>query len=91
MAFGWLINCLGDGRLKVTYKQGVVAGYSGYIGINTESRIAVVVLYNTFNWDDEIGHNLILRLSCGLATRQRGLSANSHLVTHPAAAANGVK
>jgi CubicO group peptidase (beta-lactamase class C family) len=67
VALGWLINYLGDDRLKITYKQGVVAGYSAYIGLNAESRIGVVVLYNTFSWDEEVGHNLILRLSRGLA------------------------
>ncbi|MGD1083284.1 MAG: serine hydrolase domain-containing protein [Verrucomicrobiota bacterium] len=67
VAFGWLINYLGDDRLRVTYKQGVVAGYSAYIGLDTQSHIGVVVLCNTFTWDEEVGHNLILRLSRGLA------------------------
>jgi CubicO group peptidase (beta-lactamase class C family) len=66
VAMGWLIDHLGDDRLKVAYKQGVMSGYSGYIGMNSESRIAVVVLYNTFSWDEKVGHNLILRLSRGL-------------------------
>jgi CubicO group peptidase (beta-lactamase class C family) len=67
VALGWLINHLGDDRLKVTYKQGVMSGYSSYIGLNVEARIAVVVLYNTFSWDDKAGHNLVLRLARGLA------------------------
>jgi len=67
VAFGWLINYLGDNRLKVTYKQGVVSGYSGYIGLEAESRIGVVLLYDTFLWDEKLGHNLVLRLSRGLA------------------------
>lgn len=64
---GWLIEDLRDYGLKVTYKQGVVAGYSGYIGLEPRTHVAVVVLYNTFSWDDKIGHNLILRLSRGLS------------------------
>ena len=67
VAFGWLCNYLGEDRLKVTYKQGVISGYTGYIGMNVESRLAVVVLYNTFSWGDKVGHNLLLRLSRGLA------------------------
>jgi CubicO group peptidase (beta-lactamase class C family) len=70
VAMAWLINYLGNDRLKITYKQGVVAGYSGYIGIDARARIAVVVLCNTFSWDDKVGHNLLQRLSRGLAPRQ---------------------
>ena len=67
VALGWLINYLGGDRLQIAYKQGVVSGYSAYIGLNAQSRIGVVVLCNTFSWDEEVGHNLILRLSRGLA------------------------
>jgi CubicO group peptidase (beta-lactamase class C family) len=78
VAFGWLINYLGDDRLKVIYKHGMVAGYSGYIGVEPENRIAVIALYNTFSWDDKLGHNLLLRLSRGLAPKQRiGCSEHS--------------
>lgn len=66
VALGWLINYVGQDRLKVTYKQGVVAGYSSYIGMDRDSHIAVVALNNTFSWDEKIGHNLVLRLSKGL-------------------------
>ena len=64
---GWLIEDLRDYGLKVTYKQGVVAGYSSYIGFEPRARVAVVALYNTFSWDEKIGHNLVLRLSRGLS------------------------
>jgi CubicO group peptidase (beta-lactamase class C family) len=66
VALGWLINYLGEDRLKITYKQGVMSGYTSYISLDTQARIAVVVLYNTFSWDEKVGHNLILRLSRGL-------------------------
>lgn len=63
VALGWLIDYFDEGQLAVTYKHAMVAGYSAYIGMNTGQRIAVVVLCNTFNWTDKIGHNLVLRLS----------------------------
>ena len=72
VALGWLINHLGDAQLKVTYKQGVVAGYSAYLGMDPEAHLAVVVLYNTFSWEEKIGHNLVLRLARGLAPREAG-------------------
>jgi CubicO group peptidase (beta-lactamase class C family) len=63
VALGWLINYLGADRLEVIYKHGMVAGYSAYIGMEPASGIVVVALYNTFSWDDKLGHNLLLRLS----------------------------
>ena len=78
VAFGWLINYLGDDRLKITYKEGVIAGYSGYVGMNDESHIAVVVLTDTFIWDEKVGHNLVLRLARGLApAHENRAKANS--------------
>ena len=75
VGLGWIHNYIGDTRLHVTFKQGVMAGYTGYLGMDTEAHIAVVVLYNTFSWDEKVGHNLVLRLSRGLAPQSKGLSA----------------
>lgn len=84
VGFGWLINYLGDGRLKVIHKQGVMSGYTGYIGLDPEDRLAVVVLYNTFSWDEKVGHNLVLRLSGGLAPPPGNLPAKAPQVAQPA-------
>jgi hypothetical protein len=43
--------------------NGIMAGYSSYIGLETDKKFAVVVLYSNFNWQDKIGHNLLLRLA----------------------------
>lgn len=67
VGFGWIHNYLGDTRLHVTFKQGVMSGYTAYVGLNTDAQMAVAVLYNTFSWDELVGHNLLLRLSRGLA------------------------
>jgi len=66
VAFAWLVNYLGDDRQAVTYKQGVMSGYASYIGLNVKACVGVVVLYNTFSWEEGVGHNLVLRLSQGL-------------------------
>ena len=62
VGLGWSINYFNEGRLVITYKHGMVSGYTAYIGLNTERQIAVVVLCNNFNWSDKVGHNLLLRL-----------------------------
>jgi CubicO group peptidase (beta-lactamase class C family) len=62
-ALGWIINRFNDGRVTLTFKDGMVSGYHSYIGLSRNARIAVVVLSNKFSWDDRVGHNLLLRLS----------------------------
>jgi len=42
---------------------GFVAGYSSYIGLDVKNRTGVVVLQNSFNWTNSIGHRLLLRIS----------------------------
>jgi CubicO group peptidase (beta-lactamase class C family) len=60
---GWTISESGDDHTKITYKHGMVSGCSAYIGMNMSKKIAVVVLCGSFNWNDKIGHNLLIRLS----------------------------
>jgi len=62
-ALGWTISDAGEAHIKITYKHGMASGYSAYIGMNMAKKIAVVVLCSSFNWNDKIGHNLLLRLS----------------------------
>ena len=62
-ALGWTISDPGNGHMVITYKHGMTSGYSAYIGMNMSKKIAVVVLCSSFNWNDKIGHNLLLRLS----------------------------
>ena len=72
VAFGWLINYFEGGR-SILYKHGMVSGYNVYIGMDPDTRVAVVVLFNTFNWNEKIGHNLVLRLSGAFAAGAAGL------------------
>jgi CubicO group peptidase (beta-lactamase class C family) len=72
-AFGWIVNRFNDGRQTITFKDGMISGYCGYIGMDLDARVAVVVLSNKFNWDDKVGHNLLLRLS-GFYTANRSVS-----------------
>lgn len=60
---GWSIDYCGFNNIKIIYKHGMVSGYSAYIGFNPESNTAVVTLYNSFNWNEKIAHNLLIRLS----------------------------
>ncbi|HET7174835.1 MAG TPA: serine hydrolase domain-containing protein [Gammaproteobacteria bacterium] len=58
---GWFVDDI-DGE-EITYQQGLVAGYSSYLGLDRRHHTAVVVLQNSFNWHYRIGHPLLLRLA----------------------------
>ena len=58
---GWFVDHI-DGQ-TITYQQGLVAGYSSYLGLDRKHHTAVVVLQNSFNWHYRIGHPLLLRMA----------------------------
>ena len=59
------------GSQHITYQVGYIGGYSSYIGLDRQNRIAVVVLQNSFNWDNSLGHTLISRI--GQAMHYQGV------------------
>ncbi len=72
-AIAWIVDDI-HGR-KITYQVGLVAGYSSYLGLDTHNKTAVVVLQNSFNWRDSIGHRLLLRMANSLDKQQALASA----------------
>lgn len=51
------------GQQKITYQVGYIGGYSSYIGFDKENQNAVVVLQNSFNWSNYIGHALLKHIA----------------------------
>ena len=47
----------------ITYQVGYIGGYSSYIGFDKKQKNAVVVLQNSFNWSNYIGHDLLLKMA----------------------------
>jgi CubicO group peptidase (beta-lactamase class C family) len=75
-ALGWIINYFDNGRRVLTFKDGMVAGYCAYIGLDLDAHVAVVVLSNKFSWDEKVGNNLLLRMAeafaaCGVEQNNR--------------------
>jgi CubicO group peptidase (beta-lactamase class C family) len=68
-ALGWIIHYFDNGRRVLTFKDGMVAGYCAYIGLDLDTHVAVVVLSNKFSWDEKVGHNLLLRVAEAFAGR----------------------
>lgn len=59
-----------DQGTTIISQHGMIAGYSAYIGLERSKNLAVIVLCNNFNWDDKVGHNLLLTLSRNFETVQ---------------------
>jgi CubicO group peptidase (beta-lactamase class C family) len=59
-AIAWVVDTL-EGE-PIAYQIGIVAGYTSYIGIDITHKTAVVIMQNSFNWNNSIGHNLLLNL-----------------------------
>lgn len=51
--------------LPIANQVGMAVGHTAYVGVQRESRMAVVVLQTSFNWNFKIGHRLLLRLARG--------------------------
>lgn len=67
-AVAWSADCIAGE--PIVYQIGVVAGYTSYLGLDVEHKTAVVVLQNSFNWNESVGHRLLIRL------RRRAVSAD---------------
>ncbi len=58
---GWVSDRYAD--RKIIWQVGYIGGYSSYIGFDRENQNAVVVLQNSFNWSNYIGHSILSRLA----------------------------
>jgi CubicO group peptidase (beta-lactamase class C family) len=59
-AIAWVVDDVyGE---PIAYEVGFVGGYSSYLGIDIRHKTAVVVLQNSFNWDNSLGHRMLVRL-----------------------------
>ncbi|WP_309550781.1 serine hydrolase domain-containing protein [Erwinia sorbitola] len=71
-ALAWLSSNL-NGQ-SIIYQSGFIGGYASYIGMDLKHKTAIVVLQNSFNWDNTIGHRMLLRMaeSQDAAIRRQG-------------------
>ena len=80
-ALGWIINDFDNGRRVLTFKDGMVAGYCAYIGLDLDAHVAVVVLSNKFSWDEKVGQNLAVAARRSFHCHP---NPDSHVVFSPA-------
>jgi CubicO group peptidase (beta-lactamase class C family) len=60
-ALAWFLDTR-DGQ-TLAYQLGVMAGYTIYLGIDLRHKTSVVVLQNSVNFTDHVGHKLLLRMA----------------------------
>lgn len=77
-AVAWLVDELGE--QEITYQIGVVAGYTSYIGLDVARQTAVVVFQNCFTWQNDVGHNLLIRMARAEALKKDANPSGSETV-----------
>ena len=56
----WVTDTYGE--QAITYQVGYIGGYSSYIGIDRVNHFAVVVLQNSFTWQNNLGHSVLRQM-----------------------------
>ncbi|MGB7802428.1 serine hydrolase domain-containing protein [Buttiauxella sp.] len=56
----WVTDTYGE--QTITYQVGYIGGYSSYIGIDRQNHFAVVVLQNSFTWQNNLGHSVLRQM-----------------------------
>jgi CubicO group peptidase (beta-lactamase class C family) len=62
-SYGWQVDFIVPDEFQIIFQHGMISGYTAYVGFIPDKKIGVVVLTNSFNWDDHIGHNMLVGLS----------------------------
>jgi CubicO group peptidase (beta-lactamase class C family) len=61
------------GNPQVFYQYGVNSGHTTFVGIDTQHQLAVVVMQDTFNWNETIGRELLRRMAVAHAQCQSAM------------------
>ena len=72
-----MINQFPAWGTRLTFINGILSGYSAYLGMDTDKKVAVVVLITNFNWVEKIGHNLLLRVAAATDAGRKEVAAHS--------------
>lgn len=56
----WVTDTYGE--QTITFQVGYIGGYSSYIGIDRKNHFAVVVLQNSFTWQNNLGHSVLRQM-----------------------------
>lgn len=62
VGLGWFIETLEKSRREVIYANGIISGYTSFIGFDNNSKVGIVVLENTMNMKNDIGKQLLDRI-----------------------------
>ena len=82
-ALGWIVTRYDHDRRIITFKDGVMSGYHSFIGLDLDTRVAVVMLANKFDWNEKVGLNLLLRVSGAVANGRTAVTTTRRSVAAP--------
>lgn len=80
VGLGWFIETLTKSRREVIYANGIISGYTSFMGFDNNSKVGVVVLENTMNMKNDIGKQLLDRIvynyNRGLDFKLKGITSS---------------
>lgn len=62
VGLGWFMETLPDSKSEQIYVNGIISGYTSYMGFDPITQVGVVVLQNTMNMNYEFGEKFLDRL-----------------------------
>lgn len=62
VGLGWFIETLPVSRREFIYANGIISGYTSFMGFDDNAKVGVVVLQNAMNMKNEIGRHLLDRI-----------------------------
>ncbi len=62
VGLGWFMEVLPESKVEQIYVNGIISGYTSFMGFDPESKVGVVVLQNTMNMNYEFGEKFLDRL-----------------------------
>jgi D-alanyl-D-alanine-carboxypeptidase/D-alanyl-D-alanine-endopeptidase len=62
VGLGWFIETLPDSRREYIYANGIISGYTSFMGFDDNSKVGVVVMQNTMNMKNDIGRKILDRI-----------------------------
>ncbi len=59
---GWFVETLPKSRREYTYANGIIGGYTCFMGFDNNSKVGLVIMQNTMNLNNDIGKHLLDRI-----------------------------
>jgi CubicO group peptidase (beta-lactamase class C family) len=62
VGLGWFIETLPKSKREYVFADGIISGYTSFMGFDNNSKVGIVILQNTMNMRNDIGEKLLDRI-----------------------------